>query len=188
MANTATMLSAYSDAALAWHRLFTADRIRHLANPNLYMDLEIFLTEMRQIRWGLIATENQIGELWDKVMPGVVIDPDQALNEPPVDKTNQDIIDFVLNGTAYIHSRTGYQSGHYESFIAEIVKNMSWIARTPVMDESTSARAGKYEFLLDFFKATPWMLFMYILSVTEFPPLLSEADLKATLSPQKQDE
>lgn len=185
---TAAMLNAYSDAAVAWHRLFTADKIRQITNPQVHADIEIFISELRQICWPLVATENQVADLWDKVMPGVVVDPDQPLNEAPVDKTNQDIVDFVLNGTAYLFSKTAFQSGHYGNFLSMIVSNMTWVSRAYVMDEITQSRAATSDFLFKVFEKTPWLVFMYVMSIADIPSLLSETDLKATLSPQKQDE
>lgn len=187
MADTAAMLKRYSDAAVVWHRIFYTDSIRRLQNPDLLADLEIFLAEVRQICWGLVATENHVADLWDKVMPGVVVDPDAPVNETPPDKTNVDIVDFVLNGTAYLFATTGYQSGHLEDFIAATAKDLTWIHRCTIIDQSTKDRSGDYKFLVEAFKGAPWMVFMYVLSVTEFPTLLNEADLKSTLSNRKQD-
>lgn len=187
MADTAAMLKRYSDAAIVWHRIFYTDSVRRLLNPNLLTELEVFLAELRQIRWGLVATENHVADLWDKVMPGVVVDPDAPVNEPPQDKTSEDLVEFVLNGTAYLFATTGYQSGHLEDFLASTAKHLTWVHRCTIIDQSTKDRAGKYEFLHEAFKAAPWMVFMYVLSVTEFPTLLNEADLKSTLSNRKQD-
>lgn len=152
------------DATCEWHRIFTKDRIRQLANAEVMQDLETFISEMRMIRWSIVSTEDRVIELWNKVMPGVALSDGEVVESE--DTTNQDIVDYVLNGVTFIMLKVPMSDEIKEKVIGDIAKSIAWTSTSNAIDSALKDRAADLDFVFKVFSTTPWLLFMFLLSMS----------------------
>lgn len=153
------------DAATQWHRIFASDRTRANLSPKFVDELEVFVGECRMIRWGMITTEDKIAEIWQGIMPGSLGTDEGAMPEEPA-AVNENIVDYVLNGTAYVNMMTDIQSGHLETFLSDLTYALCWPYRAWHIDSELKERAAKPEFLKQAFTDTPWLLFVYVIGIS----------------------
>lgn len=153
-------LNRLIDATVQWHRIFASDRLRAHMSPGFEDVIECFVGECRMVRWGLLSTEEKIGEVWDLVMPGTVI---IAENPPP---PNDNIIDYVVNGAAYVTTYSGLSQAKLDETIATIVEGLTWPYRAQYIADELKERVAEPEFLEPVFSNTGWALFMYLLSIS----------------------
>lgn len=164
---SAVYLKRLVDATLEWHLIFASDRVRSQMDPNIPRDLEIFVGEARMVRWAMIATEDQLATVWDSVMPGS-IEREEDDDTPPK-RVNENIVDYVLQGTAYITAMVPIPSGHWNEVISDLAKSITWPYRATAISNNIKDRAATTEYIRTLFNDNPWTLFMYMLSITPVP-------------------
>lgn len=156
------------DAATQWHRIFASDRTRAHLSPEFVSELEVFIGETRMIRWGLLATEEKVAEIWQSIMPGSMpLDDDElAPAQAAPAKINENIVDYVLNGAAYIDMVSDIATVHRASFISDLCHALCWPFKASYIDSDLKDRAADPSFLNKLFTDNPWILFLYVVSVS----------------------
>lgn len=162
---TSTNLKALVDATTQWHRIFASDRVRLHMNPQYVSQLEVFVGEARMIRWGLVATEEKVAEIWQLIMPGGAGDSEGSV-QPDAEPVNENIIDYVLNGAAYVQLMADIASGHYENFLEDLSLNICWPYKAKYIDNEMKERSAEPSFIKALFTNTGWALFVYLLSIS----------------------
>jgi hypothetical protein len=152
------------DATCEWHRIFTQDRVRLLSNPEVVNDLEVFISELRMVRWSIVSTEDRVIELWNKVMPGVATTDGDVMESE--DATNQNIVDYVLNGVTFVMLKTPMSADVRDKVITEVAGSIAWTSTSNAIDSALKDRAAEFDFVFKVFSTTPWLLFMFLLSMS----------------------
>lgn len=167
----AVYLKRLVDATLEWHLIFASDRIRSQLDPLVARDLEIFVGEARMIRWAMTSTEEQLAEVWDNIVPGS-IERDED-DQTPVKPINNNIVDYVLQGTAYIKAMVPIPSGHWNELISDLARSITWPYRATAISSNIKDRAASSEHIKMLFDQNPWTLFLFMLSIA---PVAFDAD------------
>lgn len=182
---SSTQLARLIDATVEWHRIFALDANRVLANQEAYQQLDFFISEARYVRWGLISNEHKIAEIWNRIIPGSIEMPEDDEDVEKVDEAlamSNDVIDFVLNGTTYIHAVCAIPSGVYDSIINEVVHAITWPYRSKYIDKNLKERSAEPAFLQEAFANNEWLLFVWLLGIAPISPLSLPANLSNTSS------
>lgn len=182
---SSTQLARLIDATVEWHRIFALDANRVLANPQSYQELDFFISESRYVRWSMIATKSKVAEIWNRIIPGSIELPEEDEDVEAIDEAlaiSDTVVDFVLNGTAYVFAVCQIPSGVFETLVSEIVHSITWPYRAKLIDENLKGRAAEPAFLQEAFKDNAWMLFVYLLSISPIVPLSLPGNLSNTSS------
>lgn len=170
--STSENLTNLIKAAVEFHRVFCSDRVREHIAPNFVDQLEVFVGEARMIRWGLTATTDKVAEIWNSVIP-TGVEPVEGEIRAANTIVNDVIVDYVLNGAAYVRLMVDIPSGHLDSFFHDLSKRLCWPYRAQFTDGELKARSASPEFLKSVLEDSDWLLFIYLLSVA---PLEFSAD------------
>lgn len=170
--STSVNLTDLIKAAVDFHRVFCSDRVRQHLAPGYVDQLEVFVGEVRMVRWGLLTTSTKIAEVWNLIIPSGV-EPDEGEIRPASTIVNEAIVDYVLNGSAYVRLMVDIPSAHWESFVSDLSHRLCWPHRATLIDGELKERAAEPSFVRKAFEDSDWMLFLYLLSVA---PLEFSAD------------
>lgn len=172
-------IAAYIKATQDWYRLFTNDAIREKNSPGFATRIDMAIAECKMTTWGLLATGSQIASVWEIFSPLPPEERDPDSEEPTAglaDRVDNDLFEFLINGTAYIHVINATPSGVYDNLIKEIVESITWMKRARFIDSNLKARCAPREFILEAFQSESWILFVYFLSISSFSVRLGDDD------------
>jgi hypothetical protein len=183
MAREIESIQICTRAVTDWFNLFVSDRPRRLRNPGVVADLENFISEARMIRWSMITTEMQVAELWERIMPGSVgelgLEEDDEFQADgaggmavrEVTRINEDIIDFVMNGTMFMLANSALPGQFFIDMVGEIAKAITWPARSTAIVDEVKSRAALMADMKKLLEDNGWILFLYFLSIAPVNPV-----------------
>lgn len=146
-----------------WHYQFIGDGIRERSSPGMAQRIEVFIAELRLVRWGLVSSEDRLAELYNMVMPGVELTDNEA--DAGNDQTDDDIVDYVLNGVTYMKIRSCVNSVNMGMVLGSIVSAITWPNRSGVIDTAIQERSATHDFIKEIVENSPWFLFLFLLSM-----------------------
>lgn len=169
--STSENLTNLVKATVDFHRVFCSDRVRSHYSPGFVDQLEVFVGEARMIRWGLLATKEKVAEIWDNVIP-TAPDDNSGVTRVSTAVVNENFVDYVLNGSAYVRLMVDIPSAHWESFLNDLSRHLAWPHRTSLIDGELKDRSAEPSFIKACFEDADWLLFIYLLSISplEFSP------------------
>lgn len=169
--STSENLQCFIKAAVDFHRVFCSDRVREHFSPGYVDQLEVFVGEVRMIRWGLLTTVDKVGDIWNNILP-TGVDPVDGDIRPANTIVNDSLVDYVLNGAAYIRLMVDIPSGHWDTFLTDLSQRLCWQHRSTLISGELKDRSAEPVFLKTCLNDSDWLLFVYVLSISplEFSP------------------
>lgn len=181
MSIPSTVIQTMIGATEKWHQLFLRDRVRPVLDPTAANSIEVFIYELKMRRWGMLSQDDHVQSLWEKIMPVATIDLDSPTIEVPV--VNEHLIDYILNGAAYVQLICAVPSGHMDQVLGEITAAICWPHRAKLIGGELKERSAEPAFIKKAFAENAWLLFCYLLTISDLD--YNGSTFNPTLSPEK---